>query len=171
MFDLEVGALLAAEALHELAPLAHLLLQHAPQIRLIVDDVGRERDDEVRLHDVLGGVAEEEAEDRDVAEDRDLGDAVDDLVGHQAADQDRLLILGDDDGLGRPLRGRRAQVSSCSRASSEILGVDLQADHVVLVDVRGQLDLQRHVLALHLREEAAQPEAPQRAGGRRPPPG
>ena len=111
--DLRLGVrpLLAAEALDELAPLLHLLLQHAPQIGLVADDVGRERDDEVRLHHRLGRVAEEEPEDRDVAQQRHLGDAVDDLVGHQAADQDGLLILGDDDRLRGPLRRRRPEVA------------------------------------------------------------
>jgi len=71
--------ILAAEALDELAPLFHLLLEHAPQIGLVVHHVGRERDDQVGLDDVLRRVAEEEPEHGDVAQDRDLRHAVDDL--------------------------------------------------------------------------------------------
>ena len=56
-------------------------------------------------------------------------------------------------------------------ASSEILLVDLQPDDVVLVDVRRQLHLQRDLLALHLREQAAEAEPAERrrAGRRRAP--
>ncbi len=66
---LDVVPVLAPEALDELAALFHLPLEHVPQVRLVVDDVRRERDDEVRLHDVLRRVPEEEAQDGDVAQD------------------------------------------------------------------------------------------------------
>jgi len=72
------------------------------------------------------------------------------------------LILGDDDRLRRALGRRGAEVARARRDLGDLL-VDLEADEVVLVDVRRELELERDLLALHLREEAAHAEAAERA--------
>ena len=69
----EVGHVLGrAVALDELAPFAHLLVGHPPQIIAVGDHVRRQRDDDVRLDHLLLGVAEQEADQGDVTQDRHL---------------------------------------------------------------------------------------------------
>src|SRR5262249_21943080 len=51
-----------AVGLDELATLAHLLVEYALHVRLVLDDVGREEDEQVRLHLLLLLVLEQVAE-------------------------------------------------------------------------------------------------------------
>src|SRR6185503_7131417 len=62
------------ERADELLALADLALADRLEIELVLDDVRREEDEEVRLLLGLLRVLEEVAEDRDVAEERHLGD-------------------------------------------------------------------------------------------------
>src|SRR6185295_1997929 len=83
-------------AVEKLLALLHLALEHRAKIVLIADHVRREDEQEVRLARRFFGAAEEKAEHGDVAEDRNLAVAPRDGVAHQAADDDRLLVLHDD---------------------------------------------------------------------------
>ena len=77
------------------------------QIELVLDDVRREQDEQVHLLLGLRRVLEKVAEDRDVAEERDLGDVVDLALLDEAADDDALLVVHDD-----------LRVAACARSRS-----------------------------------------------------
>ncbi len=104
-------------------------------------------------------LAEERAEHRDVAEDRDLRLAVRDAVSHQAADDDGLLVADGELRLRGALRdGNDAELADRRGAGlADLLG-ELEADLVRFVQVRRDLDLRADVLARR-REAAAEAEA------------
>ena len=152
-------------AIEELLPLLHLALEDRAEIVLIADDVRREDEERGCVFVVrLRASAEEHAEHRDVAEDRDLRLARCDRVAHEAADHDRLLILHDERGLRGALVDRdRAERCPMRRAAlGDLLG-ELEAHLVRVVDVRRDLDLGADVLAR--RREAAAAEAAEPAEG------
>ncbi len=129
----------------ELAAVAELGLQHAGQVGRFVNHVRREREDDVLLLDGLLGVAEQEADDRDVAQQRHLLGAVG-LCARGSGRRSRWSA-----GRGRrPWSGRCAGWSTgpadSDRAQLGHLLLDLQADQAVLVDVGGERQGQGHVL-------------------------
>ncbi len=139
----------AVELLDELPALRHLALEDVPEVILVPDDVGGQEQEQVHLLLLGGVVAEEPADHRDVPEERGLVARLDDPVLHQPTDDHRFLVLGHDDGLGRPLGGRGAEDGI---GAGDLLGrlIDRHADVVALVDLRLDLQFELDVLALDL---------------------
>ena len=110
----------------------------------------------------LRRVLEQVAEDRDVAEQRHLGDVVDLALLDQAADHDALLVVDDDLRLELALGPRRAELGILA---AEVLGLllDLEADRVVARDVRRDVERQVQLLALDVLTDRA--ERVRRAAG------
>ncbi len=156
-------------AIDELLPLLHLALEDGAQIVLVADDVGREHEQEVALRLRVLRLLEEEAEHRDVAQDRDLGLAVLDRVADEAADDHRLLIAHDQGGRRGPLVDRDRAERARRRARVGDLLRELEADLIRVVHVRGDVDLGADVLPRGGEAAAEQAEAAQGCRARSPP--
>ena len=135
--------------IEQLLALLHPALDDPTHVLLVADDVRREDEDEIGLLLRVVGVAEERAEERDVAEDRDLHRLVGDLVRDEPADDGRLLIVHRE-------RRRRAALGERERAERPLWDAgrvgdgldDVEANVVRLVQVRGDLDLRSERLVV-----------------------
>src|SRR6266511_1625739 len=109
--------------------------------RLAVQDAGRDEDEELGVVVLLGGRAEERAEERDLREERHLGAAARGLAGVDAADDGRLAVLHEH--LRLPLRDRGLPVRAGELRVRGIVGrLDLEEDRPVGRDVRRDLELE-----------------------------
>ncbi len=150
-----VARLPPVELLDEVLLLLPLLLVDAAVVRLVPDDVRRQEDEQVRLRLRLHRVAEEPAEQREAAEDRDLLHAPQGPFLDEAADDDGVLVVGDDLRLHAALRGGRTEHGVGAR-DLLVLDVHLEPDVSALVDLRLDLEAQLDRLALDGRDERAE---------------
>ena len=139
-----------------LLTLLHLALEDLSQVARVADDVRRENEQQVRLALGLARLAEQSAQDRDVAEDRNLVFLVLNRVAHQTADDDRLLVAHHDLGSRGAAVDRDHAQGAGRRALLGDLLFDLEADLVVRVDVWRDSNGGADVLASDAAEAASQ---------------
>ena len=107
---------------------------------------------QVGLGAAVAGGAEEEAQARNVAEQRHLAPGLGHIVLDQAAKDDDLLVLGQNGGGDLPLGGdhvREARVADGRFDDVGDLLVHFHAHRGAVMDVGGDLQRQADVLALH----------------------